>query len=244
MKKKVIITAEGDYKGCVATVDNTIPECNWYDLDISGTIITCGKDSFRELTEQEEKAGWMIQDSILDKDTLFMNMACLIAMSSKDPSTKVGAVIVGQDDEVISMGYNGFPRKVYDLLPERYDRPDKYDFIKHAEENAISNAARIGVSCKGARIYIPFHPCPGCSGDIIQAGIKEIIIHKDINKLMIGTPTLTENKLRIAKIMLAEAGVEIREIAPRITDIIVTAHGKQYYNEELSDDEDLEDEEG
>jgi dCMP deaminase len=164
----------------------------------------------------------------LNKDTLFMSMACLTAMASKDPSTKVGAVIVGLDDEVISLGYNGFPRKVEDLDKERYKRPQKYYWIEHAERNAIYNAARIGVSCRGAKMYTPFYPCPDCTRGIIQSGIKEVIVHSKIAGYLIGTYTLEEEKLNTTFKMLEESGVEIRGIKVEIPNITITVSGKQY----------------
>jgi len=171
----------------------------------------------------------------LDKDTLFMSMACLIGMTSKDPSTKVGAVIVGQDDEVISVGYNGFPRKVGDLDSERYKRPIKYSWIEHAERNAIFNAARIGVSCRGAKIYIPFYPCPDCARGIIQSGIKEVVIDENIAELLIGSLTLNDEKLSVSLEMLKEANVSVRLIQVTIPNLYIMASGKEYSTEEIEE---------
>ena len=77
-------------------------------------------------------------------DNRFLSMAKLIATWSRDRSTKVGAVIVGPNREVRSVGYNGFPRGVNDAIESRYERPGKYDWTEHAERNAIYNAARYG----------------------------------------------------------------------------------------------------
>lgn len=166
----------------------------------------------------------------IDKDTLFMSMACLTAMASKDPSTKVGAVIVGNDDEVISLGYNGFPRKVHDLDKARYQRPIKYSWIEHAERNAIYNAARIGVSCRGARMYIPFHPCSDCARAIIQSGIKELILHKILMQYLMKSPTLDQElELLPSRTMLEEAEVKVKLIDVCIPNIIIAASGNKYY---------------
>ena len=70
----------------------------------------------------------------------FMDVAKLVATWSKDTSTKVGAVVVGPDKEIRSTGYNGLVRGVDDNIPERMERPTKYDFFEHAERNAVYNA--------------------------------------------------------------------------------------------------------
>jgi dCMP deaminase len=111
-------------------------------------------------------------------DKYFIELATLISTKSKDSSTKVGVVIVGEDNEILSTGFNGFPRSVDEVnYPERWERPDKYMWIVHAEANAVANAARIGVSLKGSRMYMNYRPCPcsACASLIIQAGVKEII---------------------------------------------------------------------
>lgn len=108
-------------------------------------------------------------------DEYFIRMAFLVASKSKDTSTKVGAVIVGPDHEVRSTGYNGFPRKVKDDVLERLERPEKYLWVVHAEQNAIYNAARVGIATNGCTMYLNWEPCSICAGAIIQAGIIEIV---------------------------------------------------------------------
>lgn len=103
----------------------------------------------------------------------FMDLAMHVSEWSKDPSTKVGAVIVDADRRVVSLGYNGFPRKVVDS-PERYDNRElKYKIILHAERNAIIFARE---PLKGHTIYTyPFAPCATCASMIIQAGITTVV---------------------------------------------------------------------
>lgn len=105
----------------------------------------------------------------------FMQMAQLISTWSKDQSTKVGCVIVSPQKAILSMGYNGFPRGVDDTIPARHKRPTKYDFVVHAEENALLNAGRNGTRLNGGILYVTMPPCTHCAGSIIQSGIKEII---------------------------------------------------------------------
>ena len=110
-----------------------------------------------------------------DWDKRFLELAFLIADWSKDPSTKVGCIIVGEDREIRSTGFNGFPRGIEDS-DERYTNRDlKYPLICHAEENAIMHAARIGVSLKNCRAYVTWPPCTRCTRSLIQAGVEEVI---------------------------------------------------------------------
>ena len=107
----------------------------------------------------------------------FYNIAQQVKEKSKDERTKVGAVIVGKDKEIVSTGYNSFPRGIVDNRPERQERPEKYFWFEHAERNAIYNAARIGVSTKGCTMYLTCGiPCADCARGIINAGISRIFV--------------------------------------------------------------------
>ena len=107
----------------------------------------------------------------------FRNLAHNVKLKSKDERTQVGAVIVGKDKEIVSTGYNSFPRGIEDNRKERQERPEKYFWFEHAERNAIYNAARIGVSTKGCTMYLTCGiPCADCARGIINAGITRIFI--------------------------------------------------------------------
>ena len=84
----------------------------------------------------------------------FFRLANEVATWSKDPSTKVGAVIVGENKQIISQGYNGFPRGVDDTEERYNNREIKYKMVVHAEMNAILNALYNGSSVKGATLYV------------------------------------------------------------------------------------------
>ena len=84
-------------------------------------------------------------------DGRFLSLATHISNWSKDPSTKVGCVVVGPDREIRSTGFNGFPRGIADTDERLSDRDLKYPLICHAEENAIMHAARIGLASKIAQ---------------------------------------------------------------------------------------------
>lgn len=115
-------------------------------------------------------------------DEYFMGVAKLSAMRSKDPSTQVGACIVSEDNKILSMGYNGFPKGCSDDEfpwgkgdPDDYN--DKYLYVTHSELNAILNYR--GGSLEGSKLYVTLFPCNECAKAIIQSGIKELIYLSD-----------------------------------------------------------------
>ena len=109
----------------------------------------------------------------------FQNLAHQVKLKSKDERTQIGAVIVGKDKEIVSTGYNSFPRGIKDNVKERQERPEKYFWFEHAERNAIYNAARIGVSTKGCTMYLSCGiPCSDCARGIINAGITRIFCER------------------------------------------------------------------
>ena len=105
-------------------------------------------------------------------DNRFLELAKVVGSWSKDPSTQVGAVIVDENNRIVSVGYNGFPRGVEDnhrLL----ERQEKYDIIVHAEANALMFANKSVEKCT---LYTwPFQPCSRCAGLIIQSGINRVV---------------------------------------------------------------------
>ena len=101
----------------------------------------------------------------------FLTMASVISNWSKDPSTKVGAVIANDQKQIISHGYNGFPRGAADDL-RLYDRRLKLPRVLHAEENAVLNAAG---NLHGCTVYITHPPCLHCCSILKQVGIKEVV---------------------------------------------------------------------
>ena len=138
-------------------------------------------------------------------DECFMRMAHVIAERSKDPSTQAGAVVVDENNVVVGMGYNGFPRGIdSDQLP--WDKEGKYEntkyaYVCHAEENAIFNANN---SVKNCKIYCVLFPCNECVKTFIQNGIKEII-YEDDNKHL-GRPEISA-----AKRMLKLVNIPLRK---------------------------------
>lgn len=144
-------------------------------------------------------------NSILEWDDLFMSMAYLIAMKSHDNSTRVGAVIVGPDHEVRSMGYNGLPRGL-SYNAHRIVSPTKYSYTEHAERNAIYNASRFGAPLLSCTLYTQWIPCSDCARAIVQTGIKEVVVHKAWETL-IGDKW--KESCTIGREILMECGVTI-----------------------------------
>ena len=105
-------------------------------------------------------------------DFRFLQLADHIATWSKDPSTKVGAVIVRQDRTIAAMGFNGFARGVADLADRIANRDTKLMLTVHAEENAILSAHE---RLAGHWLYTTHFPCDRCASRIVQAGIGRVI---------------------------------------------------------------------
>jgi len=112
-------------------------------------------------------------------DIRYLKLAEQVATWSKDPSSKIGAIAVGRKGEVLSTGYNGFPRHISD--DDRYkDREQKYKYIVHAEANCIYNATYNGVSLHNSSMYVWGLPCCSeCAKAIIQVGIRRVLMKGD-----------------------------------------------------------------
>jgi dCMP deaminase len=116
-------------------------------------------------------------------DKRFLDLASNAAEWSKDPSTKIGAIAVGNKGQVLSTGYNGFPRGIEDSEDRLNDRATKYKYVVHAEMNAVYNATYNGVSLDGATMYIVGLPCCSeCAKGLIQVGIKRVVMRAQINE--------------------------------------------------------------
>ena len=138
-------------------------------------------------------------------DRRFIDLALHISGWSKDPSTKVGCVVVGEDREIRSTGFNGFSRGIEDSMERLEDRELKYPLICHAEENAIMHAARIGISLKDCTAYVTWPPCTRCARSLIQAGVIEVVYPGDIE-----IPDRWIEDFERSSSMMKEAGVITR----------------------------------
>ena len=135
-----------------------------------------------------------------DWNRRFLALAEHIATWSKDPSTKVGAVIVDADRRIISTGYNGFPRDVEDLDQRLNNRDVKYEMIVHGEINAIVFANQ---NLQGTTLYTwPFMPCSRCAGIVIQSGIRTVVAPYNDNARWKSSFELTEQMFRESGVRL------------------------------------------
>ena len=121
----------------------------------------------------------------------FIRLAHEVGTWSKDPSSKVGCVIV-RDKRVLALGYNGFPVGHPDDKPSLADRDTKVALTVHAEMNAILNAAKEGVMLKGAEFYINRYPCLQCASAMVNTGAKKVhyLIDGDFERRWGDTRTL------------------------------------------------------
>ena len=141
----------------------------------------------------------------------FMQGVYWVASKSKDPKTRIGAILV-KDNRIISTGYNGLPQGVLDK-PDRLERPLKYLFISHAERNALYSAAKYGISTEGSVLYTNALPCTDCMKGVIQSGIKCIYIHKQFEDACskITRPEWEKHK-NVSLQMCKEADIQLHEI--------------------------------
>ncbi|HBA93779.1 MAG TPA: cytidine deaminase [Ruminococcaceae bacterium] len=157
------------------------------------------------------------RDNYISWDEYFMGISLLSSMRSKDPSTQVGACIVNEDNRIMSVGYNGFPRGCSD---DEYPwersadsaNDTKYPFVCHAELNAILNAG--GHNLTGSKIYVALFPCNECAKAIIQSGIKEVVYISD---------KYSDTESTVAsKRMLTSAGVKLTKFVSNTKEITVS----------------------
>ena len=141
-------------------------------------------------------------------DLRFIELAKLVSTWSKDPSTKVGSVIVRPNKTVASVGFNGFPTSMPDIQELYENRIEKYSRIIHSEINSI-------LSCKdkeldGYTLYTyPLPPCDRCCVQIIQSGIKRIVSPKLSDELL----TRWNESINKTKLYCQECNVEFVEIS-------------------------------
>ena len=148
----------------------------------------------------------MKRQDYLSWDQYFMGIAKLSSMRSKDPNTSVGACIVGKDNKILSVGYNGMPQGCSDdEYPWEREHSDpletKYLYVCHAELNALLNYT--GTNLQGAKVYTTLFPCNECTKALIQSGICEVIYGED---KYANTASVNE-----AKKMMASSGVTYRQ---------------------------------
>lgn len=154
-----------------------------------------------------------------------MQLAYQACSWSPDPSTQNAAVLCTQDGEVIyeTFAVNDLPNGVLPTGP-RWNRPNKYYYVEHAERNAIYNAARHGVSTRGLVMVCPWAACADCARAIIQAGISQLVRHEGENA------SHWQESITVADEMLLEAGVGIVNLQGEIgAEVELLRNGKKIW---------------
>jgi dCMP deaminase len=144
---------------------------------------------------------------MIDKwDSRFLELAFEIASWSKDPSTKVGCVLVDPNLKIVGTGFNGFPAGMNDG-PELYaDREVKYKRTIHAEINAILNARGDVSECTA---YVSAAPCTNCALVLIQSGIDRVVYPVPSDDLM----SRWGESIEYSRSLFTEAEVEVQEVS-------------------------------
>lgn len=138
-------------------------------------------------------------------DKKYIRLAREISTWSKDPSTQIGAVAVGEKGQLLAQGYNGFPRGIEDSADRLNNRKEKYKYVVHAEMNCIYNATYNGVSLNGSTMYIYGLPvCSECAKGLIQVGIKRVVS----TAITDATPENWVESTKLTKQIFEEANVK------------------------------------
>lgn len=150
-------------------------------------------------------------------DFRFMHLAHLISSWSKDPNTRVGAVIVDKDNRIVSIGYNGLPKGISDKDEILQDRDLKNQMIIHAERNALlfAESSRL----LGSTIYTwPFPSCSQCTSLFIQVGIAKTVAPSNYPPSWLDSIILGER-------MKFEAGIEdVKMTTESLKDLFPMTH--------------------
>lgn len=151
-----------------------------------------------------------------DLDLKYLKLSYeLAAEFSTDPSTQNGAIIVAVDQDGVDWVHgeaaNHFPTGVVETA-ERWQRPQKYWYVEHAERGAIYAAAKQGTGTKGGTMYVGWAACCDCARAIIESGISRVFTHHDpFADTRFGQPVSEQWKesIAVALQMLKEAGVKL-----------------------------------
>ncbi|CAM9532530.1 unnamed protein product [Pylaiella littoralis] len=144
-----------------------------------------------------------------DKAQAFFGIAEAVSKLSKDPSTSVGCILLDPDTlSCKSLGYNGFPRGVNDTMEKRWERPEKYSFVSHAEANAVAQAALSGTSTKNAICVVTHFPCSDCSKLLIQSGVKRVVTKEPSDEMV----ERWGDSFNVSNVMFSETGIIIQYV--------------------------------
>lgn len=186
---------------------------------------TCGEQTAKDLKDTH-----MI-NSLSDRpdwDTWFMTLCFVVSQRSLDKDTKHGCVVADDSNAILSVGYNSPPRGCVDeYVP--LERPAKYDYMEHSEENAIVNAARIGTCLKGAIFYITGPPCHRCFAKMLNVGASKII-HGPTPSAM-----LNSNTEKVIAFMKMNQKIEVVELKDVNSVYALLSKTEGYINTKMGD---------
>lgn len=148
-------------------------------------------------------------DGVSSWHKTFMEIAHVIARRSKDPSTQVGAVIVAEDNRILSLGYNGatvgFDDRQFPWELRHPSMLNKYHLVVHGERNAVLNFRGNLRELQGASVYVTRFPCNECAKELAQVGIKTVYYAQEAP-----TRTIAEQlSLQAAMIIFDNAGIDL-----------------------------------
>lgn len=133
-------------------------------------------------------------------------MTYWVASKSKDPRTHVGAIVFGPGREIRTTGYNSLPRGVDDSKTYRFEKGEKEVWVPHAEQNAIYNSTRTGVSLLGCTMYVCYFPCMPCAVALSQSGITEVVSDANWDNGDLNEEEIYERRRRVFE-LFGENGV-------------------------------------
>lgn len=134
-----------------------------------------------------------------------MVFACHVATNSPDPSTQVGAVLLGTSDKLIGIGWNDFPDGV-DVKHWHGTKQEKYDRVVHAEVASILSAGLVGHATKGSTMVSPWAACANCAKHMVAAGVRKLVRHPH------GSDNHWKESYVVGDEILRQGGVQIEEI--------------------------------
>lgn len=140
----------------------------------NGWIVSYKEVFYRNFMNKKDKKK-VSPRVVPDRDSYYMGEAFIVASKAKDPRTQVGCRIVSKHNEPVATGYNGPPKKINDNAID-WDRPAKYPYIKHAEDNAIKRSKK--KKLRGATVYITAPPCKACMLDLVDAEVARVVYFK------------------------------------------------------------------
>jgi len=212
-------TGPDDPRGHRSSGFDVVKPEGWVEPDIAGVIARANVDRFLGLgrvsvAEAAKALGILLRTmakpdprhtvtKAASWDDRFMELAAHVAGWSKDPSTKVGAVLVGTCRRNIAVGYNGFPSGVVDTVARLEDRETRHALTQHAERNVLDNA---NFDVRGATMYTTFFPCSRCAASMVSKEIYRVVCPPPSDR----EPWASDS--RWTRIMFEDAGIKLAEV--------------------------------